>query len=119
VRRWDFLRRLIGWIFGGEDSPGVEGDERYSMTIGEFTEAVIIYCSLTGGSVTSFGRTEKHNKTVGGVKDSDHLYWRAMDVVYDEPVSVEGRKEIAERHGLFLLIEAAHDHLAPLKRSKR
>jgi len=89
--------------------------QRKGMSLELFCEVVMVYCSATGGSVTSWVRTVKHNKAVGGVKDSDHIYGRAVDVVYDEHVDAQRRKNIAEKHGLLLIIEADHDHLEPFR----
>lgn len=83
------------------------------MTVGDFAEAVAMYCLLHGGSITSWGRSTKHNKDVGGVAGSSHRFWRGADVVYDTP-PVATRVEYASRLGLKLLPEGDHDHLQPL-----
>ena len=105
------------------------------MTIAEFAERVAEYCSLTGGSVTSWGRTELRNIHVGGVEFSAHRFFRAVDVVYDDdmddswvrvantkagrPVTlfrkpdVQDRIELAQRLGLVLIAEGDHDHIQP------
>ena len=83
------------------------------MTVGEFAEAVSMYCVLHGGSITSWGRSTKHNTDVGGVPGSSHRFWRGADVVYDSPPAAT-RAEYARRLGLKLLPEGDHDHLQPL-----
>jgi len=87
------------------------------MTIGEFAEAVATYCYLQGGSVTSWGRSRKHNHDVGGVPQSAHQYFRGADVVYDDKlllVANPGNVDVAARLGLKLLAEGDHDHLQPM-----
>ena len=97
------------------------------MTTGGFAEALQAYCFMTGGSVTSGGRTEKRNVAVGGVRYSAHRFFLASDVVYDEgPIPIKNlnppgflidldvAKETARRCGLRLIRENDHDHLQPL-----
>lgn len=86
------------------------------MTLGEFAEAVAMYCLLHGGSITSWGRSTKHNADVGGVPGSPHRFWRGADVVYDDPTSQADpqRLEYARRLGLKIVQEGDHDHLQPL-----
>jgi hypothetical protein len=79
----------------------------------EFHEAVMRYCALAVASVTSSGRTWEHNRKVGGVDESAHLFWLAADVVYDGKPPVLGA-QWAERLGLKLIREDDHDHLQPL-----
>lgn len=83
------------------------------MTRAEFLEAAASYCALTGGSVTSWARSLKHNKAVGGVTNSAHLYGLAVDIVYDAPQTLVIATERARRLGLKLLREGDHDHLQP------
>lgn len=87
------------------------------MTIGDFAEAVSLYCLLHGGSITSWGRSTKHNADVGGVPGSAHRFWRGADVVYDDPTTPTRdtlRLEYARRLGLKIVVEGDHDHLQPL-----
>lgn len=83
------------------------------MTRAEFCEALALYCTAVSASVTSYGRTEKHNRAVGGVPTSLHLRWLAADVVYDEPVARERADQAAAFFGLQVLREGDHDHLSP------
>jgi len=85
------------------------------MTRGEFVEAAMTFCALTGGSVTSWTRTVRHNASpaVGGVTNSAHLYGLAVDVVYDTPQVLKPTMERARRLGLKLIREKDHDHLQP------
>ena len=82
------------------------------MTVAEFAEAVSRYGMLMGASVTSWGRTLKHNTEVGGVTFSAHRFWLGCDLIYDGPVL--SKMETARRLGLKLIDEGDHDHLQPL-----
>lgn len=88
------------------------------MTPDEFRLKLQIYCTLTGASVTSYGRTTFHNRQVGGVLYSAHQFWLAADVVYDAAGSDDWRNKIAARLGLRRLVETDHDHLQPIDWSK-
>jgi hypothetical protein len=79
----------------------------------QFWNALMGYCYAEGGSVTSYGRTQKHNQAVGGVPNSGHRYWVAADVVYDSPRPTEERLRVAQGLGLRVIIEDDHDHLQP------
>ena len=112
------------------------------MTFEAFASAVRTYCALTGGSVTSWGRTPWHNHVVGGVAQSAHQYWLAadarqwehysaaerirvrewaatvqvVDVAAQPPVwatSRSHRSAVAERLGLRVIFEDDHEHLQP------
>ena len=65
-------------------------------------------------SVTSWGRSPAHNKTlVGEAPDSQHLEWTAADVVYDPGAVPElGTLTAAAREvGIEVHREKDHDHL--------
>jgi len=79
----------------------------------EFLDRLIIFCALTGGSVTSYGRTPEHNRKEGGVLHSAHLVWLGADVVYDAPPPPEARKDWGNRLGVRVIVEDDHDHLQP------
>lgn len=90
------------------------------MTIGEFAERLVSYCAATGASVTSFYRTPKHNKAVGGNDTSYHLLGLAGDVKYDDEFPpLERCRVIARRLGLYVHDErntaAPHDHIRVLQ----
>lgn len=84
------------------------------MSSAEFLLRLQLYCHLLGASVTSWGRSIKHNADVGGVPQSAHLYWLAADVVYDVPVDPARALDTARRLGLLRIPESDHDHLQPL-----
>jgi len=88
----------------------------HEVTIGEFADASATYCMLTQASETSGGRSAKHNAAVGGVLFSAHRFFRAKDVVYDDPASMsrDDRVALAVRLRLKLIVEDDHDHLQPL-----
>lgn len=79
-----------------------------------FCAAARTYCGLTGGSVTSWGRSVFHNGEVGGVTYSAHCAWMAVDVVYDKRPDPEWCSQWAARLGLRLIHEGDHDHLQPV-----
>lgn len=83
------------------------------MTPDEFRLNLQIYCSLTGSSVTSYGRTPHHNRQVGGVPFSAHIFWLGADVVYDAAGSDDWRNMTATRLSLRRIVESDHDHLQP------
>lgn len=80
----------------------------------EFYSRLVAYCAAMGASVTSYGRTTKHNQDLHGVAGSPHRFWCAADVVYDERPPALTAGEAARRLGLKLIREADHDHLQPL-----
>lgn len=81
------------------------------MTIGEFAERVYLYCSVLGGSTTSWIRTEKHNQRVKGHPRSLHRVGLGCDVIYDATPERELRVQWADRLGLQVVMEGDHDHL--------
>jgi Peptidase M15 len=79
----------------------------------DFAVAIIAYCDATNGSVTSWGRSERHNHAVGGAADSAHRWWLAADVIYDERPDHATARRLAAAYGLHLRRETDHDHLQP------
>jgi hypothetical protein len=84
------------------------------MDISEFLLGVFILCGRHNGSVTSWIRTEEHNKLVGGVPYSYHLMGMGCDVVLDEMVKNERFEEDAKHLQLDPILEGDHYHLQPL-----
>ena len=84
------------------------------MNVEQFTLNVSWYCAITSASVTSWLRTAHRNRLVDGVPHSAHLVGLAVDVIYDQGLAPEERREWAERLGLKLIAEGDHDHLQPL-----
>lgn len=79
----------------------------------EFVQSVILLCSKYRGSVSSWGRTPKHNKDVGGVENSIHMLWLGCDVVLDEMSTNVKFEADAEFLGLKAIFEVDHYHLQP------
>jgi len=79
-----------------------------------FAWATWNYCGTLGGSVTSWGRTPRHNAAVGGDPRSLHLDWRAVDVVYDTMPPLDRAQDVARQLGLYVHREGDHDHVRPL-----
>lgn len=79
-----------------------------------FAVRVFALCFKHQGSISSWGRTLKHNKDVGGVADSYHLMWMGCDVVLNEMVQNFSFEADAKRLGLDPILEGDHYHLQPL-----
>jgi len=77
----------------------------------DFCLAVWAYKETTPCSVTSWGRTQAHNHFVGGMANSMHVHWKAVDVVYDSLLPLARRQDAARAAGLILIAEDDHDHL--------
>ena len=78
-----------------------------------FAVRVFGACFKHHGSVSSWGRTGKHNKDVGGVDGSIHLLWLGIDVVLDEMKKNLGFEKDCDKLGLVALFEGDHYHLQP------
>lgn len=83
------------------------------MTFVEFCLTVRTLGRIHGLSVMSWGRTVEHNRRVGGIPNSWHLDWLAVDVVLEDPRAFDAVKADAERLGLDVVCEADHVHLEP------
>ena len=79
----------------------------------DFVNKVLILKIRWSFSATSWGRTEKHNREVGGVEGSNHLVWLGMDVVLDKMERNMEFERDADRLGLHALFEGDHYHLQP------
>ena len=77
----------------------------------DFMSRVLELCEHFGASVTSYYRTPKHNRAVGGVPHSKHLTAEACDVVLDDPRQLTDAIAAARRAGLVAIPEADHLHL--------
>ena len=84
------------------------------MTRAEFADAVYVLGLKYNASVTSWFRSDAHNRVVGGVPHSAHRFALGVDLVYDAPVDAAAITEDARRLGLKLLREGDHDHVQPL-----
>jgi hypothetical protein len=83
------------------------------MTPFELITKVFMLCYKHNGSVTSWGRTKKHNKDVGGVQNSYHMLWISCDVVLDTMEKSEEFEKDSASLGLLALLEGDHYHLQP------
>lgn len=80
-----------------------------------FVARVFALCFKHRGSVSSWGRTLKHNKDVGGVPNSYHMLWLGCDVVLDVMEKNDDLESDAGELGLKAILEGDHYHLQPLK----
>jgi len=84
------------------------------MTIENFQREIKFILGKFNGSETSGHRTLDHNRHVGGAKDSQHLGWKAVDIVLDDWKDKDDAIFAAKVAGLFVLDEVAtknHLHL--------
>lgn len=84
------------------------------MDILSFFLSVIFLCYKHHGSVSSWGRTPKHNNEVGGVNNSYHQLWMGVDVILDLMVENGQFEADAKKLGLDPILEGDHYHLQPL-----
>ena len=85
------------------------------MTVGIFCENVKALVEPHGGSVTSWGRSDKRNQSVGGIPNGPHTWWLGADIVYDDAVpNILALQSEATRLGLKVIREPGHDHIQPL-----
>ncbi len=78
-----------------------------------FMRSIYVLCFKHHGSVSSWGRTEKHNKDLGGVPNSFHLLWVGCDVVLDDMRQNTDFENDATFFGLKAILEKDHYHLQP------
>jgi len=77
----------------------------------DFVQAVLTLRLRFEFSVTSWGRTDKHNLVVGGKVGSRHLTWQAVDIRLDNGTDKATFRSAAERLGLKVVDEPDHLHL--------
>jgi hypothetical protein len=80
-----------------------------------FANRVFALCFKHQGSLSSWGRTLKHNKDVGGVEDSYHMLWLGADVVLNVMEKNGKFESDAGELGLKAILEGDHYHLQPAK----
>jgi hypothetical protein len=85
------------------------------VTVGDFAERLVLVALVVPFSVTSWGRSPKHNAapTVKGHPDSWHLLWLGVDAVLDNPADGESFERQCGRLGLRVLNEGDHYHVQP------
>ena len=81
----------------------------------DFLELILLTCMKHKCSVSSWIRTPKHNKKVGGSSNSQHMLGLAVDLVPDgtdwDPIVQDLR-----RFGLVAVIESDHIHVQKMRK---
>ncbi len=83
------------------------------MTVAGFAAAVYAIGKKYNGSITSWGRSEAHSKSVGGFAGDPHTWWLGADMIYDTGPNNHDVDMIAETLGLRVIHENGHDHFQP------
>lgn len=82
------------------------------MLVDKFNSIVREACTLYAGSETSGHRTINHNKAVGGAPKSQHLGWKCLDILLDNPGDFVACKAYLESKGLWVeSLTQAKDHI--------
>ena len=83
------------------------------MTPLDFITIVALVCGKHRSSVSSWGRTPKRNREVGGSPNSLHMLWIGCDIVLDVMMKNAELEEDCGRFGLTAIYEKDHYHLQP------
>ena len=83
------------------------------MTIHDFVDAILTLNTQFDFSVTSWIRTSRRNREVGGNAESYHLCGLGIDCILDVPTSKESLIRRARKLGLDAVDEGDHVHLEP------
>jgi hypothetical protein len=83
------------------------------MRLDPLTFAAIVYdlSAIWEISVTSWGRTAKRNRAVGGHPRSKHLTWLAADIALDTPGDAKLIIAHLAKRGLACIDEGDHLHI--------
>jgi len=82
------------------------------MTEYGFQQFMFDLCRNYSGSISSTHRTVKHNAAVGGASNSQHLGWKAADLVLDDYARDKAEViRICADLGLWTLDEGDHIHI--------
>jgi len=84
------------------------------MTLFTFAQTMTRFCRTYHASITSWHRTPSHNAKVGGAPKSQHLDFKAVDIVLDDWTTADLAIGWLLRQGLFVLDEretANHIHV--------
>lgn len=84
---------------------------KHITNIADFALAVATLAVEFDLSVTSWYRSHKRNKSVGGVENSLHLCGLAVDIVLDNDSDKESFIKRAQRFGLRIIDEGHHLHI--------
>jgi len=82
------------------------------MTEYTFHQFMFDLCRNFNGSISSTHRTVGHNKLVGGASNSQHLGFKAADLVLDDPgLNKPKVLRLCAERGLWTLDEGDHLHI--------
>ncbi len=81
------------------------------MSVGDFAERVAVLAIRHKFSVISWGRSEAHNESVGGLPESLHRLFLAVDVKLDPGETVADLARSCARIGLQLIEEPGSIHI--------
>jgi hypothetical protein len=81
------------------------------MSFQDFCDKVRFLGTKHGASVTSWGRSDKRNASVGGASRSRHRHWLACDLVFDTQEGKAACIEDAREFFDFVLDEGDHLHV--------
>lgn len=83
------------------------------MSFLEFCCAIRSLGKIHSFSVSSWGRTVRRNTSLGGVLNSWHLDFMAVDAVLDDPASMKFLLADASKLLLEVVVEDDHVHIEP------
>ena len=79
----------------------------------DFITIVALVCAQHKGSMSSWGRTPKRNKDIGGHPNSLHMVWLGCDIVLDVMMKNTELEADCDKFGLTAIYEKDHYHLQP------
>lgn len=77
------------------------------MTLEDFWQTINRACDTFHASVTSGHRSKARNARVGGAANSQHLGYKAVDIVLDDWNEKNPCIDMLAAHGLYVLDEVA------------
>ena len=89
----------------------MDENDQFLKTELAFARTILVLAGNYQFSVTSWGRTNAHNARVGGVINSRHLEWLAVDCVCESVDEYLRLTQGAELLGLQVIAEKDHIHL--------
>ena len=105
--------RILPWAAAFIEGLFKDSKEGLKMDILGFAALVITLRSKWNFSATSWGRTVKHNKDVGGVAGSNHVLWLGLDAILEPMGKNIDFEADAAKIGLQAIFEKDHYHLQP------
>lgn len=82
-----------------------------NTSVRNFAAMIITLALRHRFSITSWGRTVKRNRDVGGHDNSRHLLWLAVDCVFDDMGGYDAFLDDAIRMGLVVILENKDVHI--------